>query len=41
MDGAKAPHLYSTVGAKMALEVCPDAPTSRKVAGVAMKPTVV
>ncbi len=36
MDGAKAPHSYPTVAAELAL--CgPDAPTSRKVAGVARK----
>ena len=36
MDGAKAPHSYPTVGAEQTPRG-PDAPTSRKVAGVARK----
>ncbi len=36
MDGAKAFHLYPTVGAELTFQ-SPDAPTSRKVAGVAWK----
>ncbi len=36
MDGAKAPHSYPTVGAEQT-PCSPDAPTSRKVAGVARK----
>ena len=36
MDGAKAPHSYPTVGAEQTLRG-PEAPTSRKVAGVARK----
>ena len=38
MDGAKAPHLYPTVEAELAFHG-PDASTSRKVAGVALKLT--
>ena len=36
MDGAKASHLYPTVGGR-ADSCSPEAPTSRKVAGVARK----
>ena len=36
MDGAKAPHLYPTVGAEQTFQ-SPEAPTSRKVAWVARK----
>jgi hypothetical protein len=37
MDGAKAPHLYPTVGAEQTFFQSPEAPTSRKVAWVARK----
>ncbi len=36
MDGAKVSHLYRAVGAEQTLRG-PEAPTSRKVAGVAPK----